>query len=130
MIIIYSFADSFYRFLSPIEYRGKWKSKNSGLILGHLSLLCIMIVQWQMKTSWRIGIDYENTTELVSNGFFKISRNSIYLFLLIGLSGLFLAIPNAISFAVLFAAYLILHVTIRLEEGVFRKATWYSVQRI
>lgn len=116
-VTIYSFIEQAYEFLAPFKYMETKALKIIGLVLGHLSLIGIMVAQWQMKQSWRIGIDYENKTALVNKGVFSISRNPIYLFLLIGLTGLFLIIPNAITFAVLFAANLILQIAIRIEEG-------------
>ncbi len=121
VVIIYSFFDSVYIFLAPFGYLETRTLKVIGLLVGHISLIGIMIAQWQMRLSWRIGIDYENKTALVTGGFFKLSRNPIYLFLLTSLIGLFLIIPNAVTFAVLFASYLILQVTMRLEEEFLEK---------
>jgi len=121
VVVIYSFFHSVYNFLAPFGYLETRTLKLIGLIAGHISLIGIMIAQSQMRLSWRIGIDYENKTALVTGGLFKISRNPIYLFLITSLTGLFLIMPNAITFAVLFAAYLILQVTMRLEEDFLEK---------
>lgn len=116
VVMIYSFFDSIYHYLAPFYYLENRVLKITGLVLGHLALLCIVIAQSQMKQSWRIGIDYDNKTRLVTIGFFKFSRNPVYLFLLVALVGLFLILPNAITFTILFSAYLILQISIRLEE--------------
>ena len=121
VVIIYALFNAIYRFLAPLEYLEKTTLKIIGLVLGHLAFIGIIIAQWNMRQSWRIGIDYVNKTQLVTVGLFKISRNPIYLFLIIALIGLFLIIPNAVTFAVLFSAYLILQVTIRLEEDFLEK---------
>ena len=121
VVIVHSFFGSVYKYLSPFIYLETRTAKIIGLVLGHISLIGIMIAQWNMRLSWRIGIDFENKTPLVNIGLFKISRNPIYLFLIISLIGLFLIIPNAVTFAVLFSAYLILQVTIRLEEDFLEK---------
>ncbi len=117
VVLVYSFSDAVYNFLGPISYLETSNLKIIGLALGHLAVAGIMIAQWQMKHSWRIGIDYQNKTRLITIGLFRISRNPIYLFLIVALIGLFLIIPNALTLAILFAAYLILQVTIRLEEA-------------
>lgn len=114
--LVYSLLPDAYAFLSPFLYLEKNGLKITGLALGHASLAGIMTAQRQMKQSWRIGIDFEHQTKLVTSGLFARSRNPIYLFLLIGLTGLFLALPNAVTFAVLFAAYLVLQITVRMEE--------------
>jgi len=116
LVMVHSFSDHLYSFLAPFRYLETDALRWTGLVIGHLSIFGIMIAQWQMKQSWRIGIDYENKTLLVREGLFSFSRNPIYLFLLFALTGLFLILPNAITFAVLFAAFLVLHITIRLEE--------------
>jgi protein-S-isoprenylcysteine O-methyltransferase Ste14 len=69
-----------------------------------------------MAKSWRIGINYEEKTELVTNGVFKFSRNPVFLGILISYIGTFLIIPNAITFTVLILTYVTLQFQIRLEE--------------
>lgn len=116
VVLAHSLLPSVYAYFAPIEYLQTNVIKHAGFALVHISLIGIMTAQHQMKQSWRIGIDYENKTKLITHGLFSFSRNPIFLFLLIGLVGMFLLLPNALSFAVLFAAYLVLQVTMRLEE--------------
>ncbi len=120
-VFLYAFSPSAYRYLTPFNYMELYGLKVAGLILGHLSLICIMVAQNNMRHSWRIGIDYENRTQLITDGFFSISRNPILLSMLVALLGLFLILPNALTFAVLFAGYLVLHITMRLEEDFLQK---------
>ncbi|NTS40754.1 isoprenylcysteine carboxylmethyltransferase family protein [Flavisolibacter sp. BT320] len=120
-VLLYSFSESAYNRLARFEYLEFPSLRVAGLILGHLSILGIVVAQLQMKQSWRIGIDYDNKTQLVTWGLFSKSRNPIFLFLLISLVGFFLILPNAITFAVLFSAYIVLHITMRLEEDFLQK---------
>lgn len=120
-VCIYSIWEKGYQYLAPIDYLEQSTLKIVGLICGHISLIGIKMAQRQMRSSWRIGIDYDNETKLVTSGLFSLSRNPIYLFLLIGLVGMFLILPNAITFAILFAAFLVLHITMRLEEDFLQK---------
>lgn len=120
-ICIYSASEVAYQYLAPFQYLELSALKIVGLIFGHISLVGIKVAQRQMRLSWRIGIDYENKTKLVTSGLFSVSRNPIYLFLLIGLVGMFLILPNALTFAILFAAFLVLHITMRLEEDFLQK---------
>lgn len=78
-VFLYSFGYNYYNFLVPISYLENQSLKIVGLILIHLSLIWICIAQYQMRTSWRIGIDEENDTELITQGIFSISRNPIFL---------------------------------------------------
>ncbi|MET0391491.1 MAG: isoprenylcysteine carboxylmethyltransferase family protein [Chitinophagaceae bacterium] len=113
---VYSFLPGWYAYLVPFAYPGGTGWQVAGLVLAHLSLAGIVLAQRQMKQSWRIGIDYENETQLVTTGLFSLSRNPIFLFLLTGLAGLFLIIPNAASLALLCTVYIVLQVSMRLEE--------------
>ena len=68
------------------------------LILIHLSLLWISVAQYQMSNSWRIGIDENNKTELITKGLFSYSRNPIFLGMIISVAGIFFILPNALTF--------------------------------
>lgn len=116
VVMVFALSPAGYRYLAPFSYMENKGLQAAGLIAGHLALIGIMIAQFQMKQSWRIGIDYEHKTQLVVSGLFSVSRNPIFLFLLIALAGLFFVIPNAVTFAVLFAAYIVLQATMRMEE--------------
>lgn len=120
-VFLFSFSDNIYQYLVPITYMETDSLKITGLVLGHLSLVLIIIAQHNMRQSWRIGIDYENKTQLITHGFFSVSRNPIFLSLLAGLVGIFLVLPNALTFAVLLAAYVVLNITMRLEEEFLQK---------
>ena len=78
-VFIYSFSDKAYQYLVPISYLMKEVFMTVGLILIHLSLLWISVAQYQMSNSWRIGIDENNKTELITKGLFSYSRNPIFL---------------------------------------------------
>lgn len=90
--------------------------KYIGIILLILSLFWILIAQFQMKNSWRIGIDEDLKTELITTGLFSYSRNPIFLGILISLIGLFFTLPTLISLSFFFISYILIQVQIRLEE--------------
>lgn len=81
-----------------------------------LSLLWILIAQFQMKNSWRIGIDEDQKTELITIGLFKYSRNPIFLGILVSLTGLFFTLPTLISLSFFVISYILIQIQIRLEE--------------
>lgn len=90
--------------------------KHTGFAIIHLALLWIIVAQVQMSISWRVGIDHSVKTELKTNGLFSVSRNPVFLGMLITLSGIFLILPNAITLLVFVASTLLFQVQIRLEE--------------
>ena len=69
-----------------------------------------------MRESWRIGIDEENKTELITSGFFAFSRNPIFLGIMIANVGLFLVLPNAFTLLIISLSTISINTQIRLEE--------------
>ncbi len=115
-VTIYVFGGKWYEYLMPIWYLENQIIRNIGWVIIHLSLVWIFIAQLQMKDSWRIGIDEENKTELVTNGLFQYSRNPIFLGVILSNLGLFLIIPNLGTLLVLTLSYFSIQIQIRLEE--------------
>ena len=114
-VLIFAFADS-HVFL-PITYFEQKIVQYLGLSLLLISLVWTIIAQNQMKDSWRIGIDHETKTELVTKGLFSVSRNPIFLGMIISLLGLFLTTSNALTLLFLIVSYILIQIQIRLEEG-------------
>ena len=81
-----------------------------------VALIWIAVAQAQMGHSWRVGIDKEKSTALVEEGLFKYSRNPIFLGMRFTGLGLFLTIPNALTFATLVMGDVLMQVQVRLEE--------------
>jgi len=72
--------------------------------------------QTQMSNSWRVGIDHSARMELKTNGLFSVSRNPVFLGMLVTLVGIFLILQNAITLLVAVISILIFQVQVRLEE--------------
>ena len=87
-----------------------------GVILLGISIIWTMIAQYQMKDSWRMGLDTETKTELVKSGLFSFSRNPIFLGLLLSLFGLFFIIPNTVTLIILLLGFVLIQIQTRLEE--------------
>ena len=99
-VLLFSFYNNLYQYTAPIAFLQNQYLLIIGLILIHISLLWIAIAQYQMSTNWRIGIDENTKTELVTKGIFSISRNPIFLGMILSVFGLFLILPNTIPFFV------------------------------
>jgi len=89
----------------------------AGLALVLLSTLWAAIAQAQMGASWRIGIDRQRQTALVTHGLFGISRNPIFFGMHVALAGYFLCVPSVLMLAVLLVGHVLISVQVRLEEG-------------
>ncbi len=110
-----------YQYLIPVKWLEISIIKYIGFVLIHLALIWIVIAQVQMSNSWRIGIDLSTKTELKTKGLFSVSRNPVFLGMLITLAGIFLILPNAISLLVFVASTWIFQIQIRLEEEYLAK---------
>lgn len=88
----------------------------SGLVILVVALIWTITAQIQMKDSWRIGIDYDKKSELVTSGLFSISRNPIFVGMILSLLGLFLCLPTLFSSLFLALGYILIQIQIRLEE--------------
>ena|SRR6218665_2032515 len=100
----------------PIDFLDVKLMKIVEMTLMLLALIWTIVAQNQMKNSWRIGIDNDMKTELVTSGLFSISRNPVFLGMILSLVGLFFLTPNAVSLLFLILGYVLIQVQIRLEE--------------
>jgi protein-S-isoprenylcysteine O-methyltransferase Ste14 len=120
-VLCFSIGSKIYNFIGPIDYLQIDWLKNIGLAIIHISLVWIAIAQYQMSTSWRIGIDEENKTELKTKGIFSISRNPIFLGMILSILGVFFILPNTLTFFLTLTTYFIIQIQIRLEEEFLKR---------
>jgi protein-S-isoprenylcysteine O-methyltransferase Ste14 len=70
-----------------------------GIVLAAAGGLAVFGAQLGMGESWRIGVSDEERTELVTGGWFSLSRNPIYLAMIVGWTGFALVVPTWLGFA-------------------------------
>lgn len=117
VIVLFSFFEIFYlEYLGALTYLHLIELQWVGSSILVFSLIWTIIAQYQMSNSWRIGIDYEEKTTLVDKGIFKLSRNPVFLGVLLIYLGIFLIAPNVLSFTLFALCYFILQIQSRLEE--------------
>jgi protein-S-isoprenylcysteine O-methyltransferase Ste14 len=104
------------KYLLPFWYLENESLQYVGWALLILSLIIVWLAQSNMRESWRIGIDEENKTELITSGFFAFSRNPIFLGIMIANVGLFLVLPNAFTLLIISLSTISINTQIRLEE--------------
>jgi protein-S-isoprenylcysteine O-methyltransferase Ste14 len=75
-----------------------------------------LLAQLQMGVSWRIGVDARERTALVTRGAFGWVRNPIFSGMFVGLVGVALLVPHALSFAGLAAVAVGIELQTRLVE--------------
>ena len=122
VVLVYSFWPSVYLYLMPIDWLEYSWLRWLGISLLLLSLVWTVVAQAQMGESWRIGIDQKHRTNLVPRGVFSLSRNPIFLGMMVTLFGLFLVIPNALTLLTLALGVVLIQIQVRLEEEFLAKS--------
>lgn len=115
-ILLFSLFPALYNFFLPIYQLEYLSVKYIGLVLLIFAFIWTLIAQKDMKNSWRIGIDTETKTELITTGLFRFSRNPIFFGMINSLIGLFFTTPNALTGLFLILSYVLIQIQIRLEE--------------
>ncbi len=87
-----------------------------GIVLGVAGVLLTFGAQLAMGDAWRIGVDPEERTELVTSGPFGLVRNPIYSAMIPTVLGLVLMVPNALAIAAFIALVIALELQVRLVE--------------
>lgn len=129
VILIYVFAGDLYLYLTPIVWLQGDVVTAVAVPLLLISFIWILIAQSQMGRSWRIGIDDENQTELVTQGVFRVSRNPIFLGMRLNLLGLFLILPNALTLAIWLLGDAAIQLQVFLEEDYLTRTHGASYQK-
>ncbi|KGL59056.1 methyltransferase family protein [Polaribacter sp. Hel1_85] len=121
VVSIFAFKNEWYEYLLPFWYLDNPTFLKIGWVFLLFSLILVWFSQSQMSSSWRIGIDENNKTELVTKGVFSISRNPIFLGIMITNIGLFLVIPNAFTLLIISLSTISVNTQIRLEEEFLKR---------
>ena len=117
IVVVFSFMYQYYEWLSPIAWMNSSVLVLIGIALLVLALIWVLVAQLQMGDSWRIGIDAETKSTLVQHGLFGVSRNPIFLGMLVMLVGLLLLLPTAATLTITVLGFVLIHVQVRLEEA-------------
>ena len=117
IVLVFTFLEWLYVVFVPIPWLKLPVLPIIGLALLVLALIWVLIAQVQMGDSWRIGIDDQTASPLVQHGLFGISRNPIFLGMLVMLMGMLLTLPTAATLLVTVLGFVLIHIQVRLEES-------------
>ena len=88
----------------------------AGLVLAVIGFVGVLAAQTGMGTSWRIGVDESERTDLVTEGLFRQVRNPIFTAMVVALAGLTLMVPTWLSFVALALLVAAVELQVRLIE--------------
>ncbi|MCU1497784.1 MAG: hypothetical protein JWM47_1737 [Acidimicrobiales bacterium] len=108
--------------LDPLDALDHSAIQLAGVGLAVVGIAATVAAQWQMGASWRIGVDPEERTGLVTHGVFAAIRNPIFTAMVIFGAGMCLAVGNAVGVAGLAALVAALEVQVRSVEEPYLKA--------
>jgi protein-S-isoprenylcysteine O-methyltransferase Ste14 len=87
-----------------------------GYLLYFSGLSIVLVSQHQMGCTWRVGVDLNEETKLITTGLFKYVRNPIYTGLFIGCIGLWCISPSIILILGLLILYISVELFVRKVE--------------
>ena len=105
------------RYTGEIVWLSRPALRSIGWMALVIALIWTVVAQYQMGLSWRIGIDMQHQTALVTSGLFAVSRNPIFLAMRLSLFALVLVRPNAVTVAVWLVGDVLMQFQVRLEEA-------------
>jgi len=120
VVVVLAYALHFEKRLFPAfvnKLSFDWRfPKLAGLVLLTCGFVIFLLALVSFRRSWRVGIDEKAPGELVSHGIFAVSRNPIFLSMLLYASGTFLI--NGRMILLLFAVLMVvgIHYQILQEE--------------
>lgn len=88
----------------------------AGIVLASAAGLTVFLAQLGMGASWRIGVDTEERTDLVTSGWFSVIRNPIYTAMILGWFGFALLVPTWLGFAAVVVVAFGLELQVRAVE--------------
>jgi protein-S-isoprenylcysteine O-methyltransferase Ste14 len=87
-----------------------------GLVVAVTGIMLTFAAQLAMGDAWRIGVNPDDRTELVTDGPFRLVRNPIYSAMIPTVLGLVLMVPNALALAAIACLVTALELQVRLVE--------------
>ena len=88
----------------------------AGTALAAAGIVTTLVAQGAMGSSWRIGVDAQERTALVTDGPFALVRNPVFAAMLPTGLGLALMVPNVLAAAAVVALFVALELQTRVVE--------------
>lgn len=102
--------------LAPVDTLIAGPIQTAGIALTVVGIAATFAAQVTMGDNWRIGVDDNESTDLVTTGAFALARNPIFTAMVVTGLGLVLVVPNVVAIAGLVGLLLALQLQVRLLE--------------
>ncbi len=87
-----------------------------GIVLAAVGAVGCLLAQLGMGAEWRIGVDAEERTGLITTGLFRWMRNPIFSFMVLSGLGMLLIVPNVLTLWSLVLVIIAIELQVRLVE--------------
>ncbi|MCE7002617.1 isoprenylcysteine carboxylmethyltransferase family protein [Kibdelosporangium philippinense] len=87
-----------------------------GIVLAVLGFLATVVAQHIMGPSWRVGVNPDETTGLVTAGAFNLVRNPVFTSTVVSFLGLTLMAPNIIALVAFVGVLISVELQVRVVE--------------
>ena len=94
-----------------------------GVAVASAGFVLVLLAQFHMGNSWRVGVDQSEATDLVTTGVFSVVRNPIFSAMLLFAFGLALMAPNVAALFAFASAVLGIELQVRFVEEPYLRAT-------
>jgi protein-S-isoprenylcysteine O-methyltransferase Ste14 len=109
--------------LDRIEILAAPAIQASATVVAVLGIVVTFVTQAAMGTSWRIGVDNSETTDLVIHGPFAVVRNPVFAAMGLFAAGLAFMVPNVVSLCGLALLVVAVQLQVRVVEEPYRRRT-------
>ena len=109
--------DSQRQFLAPFHSLDHSVVDSVGWVILCAVFVLVVVAQVQMGEAWRISVDPDQQSKLVTDRIFQWSRNPIFVGMRGWYLGIFLVMPNAFTLLLWVLGDLLIQLQVRLEEA-------------
>lgn len=102
--------------VAPVAAVDGWFTRLAGVVVAVTGIAATLWAQEAMGDSWRVGVDPDETTGLVTTGPFAVVRNPIFTTMTVAGLGLTLLAPNVIAIGALVILVVAIELQVRVVE--------------